>query len=316
MKCFRILPCVILLSAILPACERKAASPRPPQPSDTESYPPLLLDEKAEPDLLADQAAISRRIERERGLPPADGSSIEAAANPLEQVKQKLTEVLTAVKAGQNQSVLMLLEDRDAAVMRPILQAEAELEQKVQIFEALCLNQLGMAVPPELQSIMEAKTSQLGLGVGLDFKNISIDALQFAVDGTNVVVTDPLGQTFLFAPVNGQYKMRIPPEALVIPPVVRELAAAQNRFVDQMISEIRNGRITEENFDARINEVAEKIVMPTLKKFMELQFSDMPTEPTSPPSAAPNTESEETSRGGGLRGRLRTITQPLERKSE
>lgn len=325
MKRWTIVPSLLCAGLLLFGCERKDASETSPEKYDPDLDPPVsILEVTVNPDLIADQAAISRRMAsqgRTAAPPPttpeATGRVEREGGDAIERVRGKLTEVLAAVTAGDKQRIIELFAEEDAESLQFLLELGERILTKGKIFEDLLRTRLGMKIPGDIKSYITGKSKITAPGVE---EGVSIDDLKFEQVGQDVVVTDPKGQKMTFSRVGNEYRASLPQGAKELLGAMTELAMAQEQFIDRLTGEINRGRITEENFEAAAKRAADEILMPPMGKFMKMMFStggkgaEGEDEETGKPEEAldPN-QPEKTERpatGGGL---LRNITKPLER---
>ena len=106
------LTCVILMGF---GCDRKEASEAAPVVFDPDRDPHVPIPEhNPNPDLLADQVAISRRVEREKPAAAALSGEVTAgAAEAINQVRQKVADMIATAKAGQDEQLLDFFADPD-----------------------------------------------------------------------------------------------------------------------------------------------------------------------------------------------------------
>jgi len=313
----------LLLSAffagmILSGCERREPSQDSPDIYDPDVDPhPGILDSGSNPSLMGDQAAISSWIERSEPVAaPAGAAPAGAAPSPdsalaprgagggaIDQVKQMLSSVMAAVKAGQEEKILELFTNRDAAMLRPIILGSKEIAARTRDFEKLVRDKLGMKLPDEMRAGLADRTGGIAGG---DLAKISISEMTFEQDGQNVIVTDPNGRKNTFVPVGSDYKLQMPPEIAGFIRFFSDVISAQRIFLNQMTAGIDNGTITAANFRDKAREIGGRTVMPAMTRLMEKMFSA--TESGAPrPAPGPG--------AGGqprLRGTLRRMVNPLE----
>ncbi len=302
------LTCVILMGL---GCDRREASEAAPAVFDPnhDSHAPI-TEHNVDSDLLADQAAISRRIQGEKPTLPTTSEEeplAEGAEGPIGLVKQKVAELITAAQAGQQEQVLEFFAEPNALLA--LLSGAKEIQTEVQDFEALVKDQLGIELPDDVRSVLASKSE--GIGVTESIKNVSVDDLEFEQIGSDVVVTDPKGQKITFVPVGSDYKISLSDKQIELLAIAGELIAAQQEFLDEMTKGIEAGRIDSDNFERRAEAIGKRTIMPVVGKLMKIML--LGAEQPAPETETPAGETERPKGKASLKGTVETITRPLER---
>lgn len=255
------LACMILLTL---GCERRKASEDPPQvrSGDTPAQASV-LDRTPNPDLLADQAAISRRIERQRLATEAERAA-KAPKGPTDQVREMLAGILADVQAGQTERILDIFAEEDGADMRPILVDGAAAKAKLKALGELLKERLDVELPLMIKVFLASSSGPEALA------DASIDDLQIEQDNGNVVVTSSDGASTTFVETDAGYRAQVPQQLATLLPIAPEMITAIDQFVDQMTEAVNDGDITAENFDAKVKEITEQTLGSAMTKMAEL----------------------------------------------
>ncbi len=250
--------------------------------------------------------ALSASAVRPAPVAPAPAPAA-AGGGPIEQVKQTVGRLITAMQAGQDERLLEFLDAKEAAAFRPIFEAAKELPPKAKQFEQLVQTKLGMTLPQDMKANLAGKP-QAGPAGPADLGKYSLDDFKFKQEGEAIVVSPPDGDELRFEKVGQDWKIKLGPAELEAMSLVTDLVKAQGKVLDEMTAGIDSGAITKANFQ----ELSSKHIMPAFGKLMQVMMKAMqegmgqpipgvapgPTSapiPTLTPTPAPAPDSEEPS---------------------
>jgi len=279
--------CVLLLAI---GCERKKASEAHVEKYDPKvDAPPSVLAVSPSPDLLANQAEVSKRYERSGKAAPT-AAAAAPGAKPEEQVKQLIAGVLEGLKAGKPEGVLALWGEDDAKLVQPFIAGTSEITTASAELQQAITDKLGIEAPPSVKASLGGQQAPDMTG---PLGQASVDEFKFALSGQNVTVTSPDGQQQTFVPVNSQYKLVLSEKEKQVFPILQELVTAQKQYIDGIKKGIDEGTITAANLEQQAKDIADRTVMPVMAKLMQLAMSAGPApEGATIPAEAEGTTAE------------------------
>ena len=344
--------CTIVLSLawfafllLASGCERRKATENPPEAYDPSVEPPAsAVMVKENPDLLADQAGISREYkERLReAVAAAEPESEAAETEAIAQVKQLLADTIEQAADGNSEAMFALLADQDAEALQTMMSDSSQVQEKIQQVQELIAEKLNIEVPESISGNLEgweASTLAWKKATGYDsavslLQATSIEGVEFEQVADEVLATSPDGAQLTFVPMDSEYIVSLSPETAAFIQAMATATAAQNDFLDKLIEGIDSGTIIAVNFEQEATSIAEDTLTTAMVNMAELIASAAEQEPspeeglTPDDSAEPSVEdateepededSEEEaepagdSEGGGMGGTLRRITRPTE----
>ena len=290
---------MLCMGLLLCGCERRQPSEESPEIFDPKTDPPAsVLGTNPDLSLLGDQAVISRRIERGEAAPalpvgatPAPaapsatslpvGLEAPSAAGPapraagggiVDQVKQKVGEIVAAVRSGQIMKATELYRQGDAETIRPILGAAMQMREKTIAFEELVRQKLGLALSNEIRSSLAERFS--GAAVG-PLGTADPSNLTFEQSGASVTVTAPSGEKIEMVQSGSDWVASSLPAQL--PNMLKahsDLVSGQTAFLDAMSSAVEQGQVTAETFPQRANEMIQQTISPALNALMAMEYSN------------------------------------------
>ncbi len=291
---------LVLLTTI--GCER-----RDPADDNSTAFDPDLdpaarmISVETDPDIMEDQAKISRQASEGKSPRRTTGSADAADMDPVELVKGKVAAAIAGIKANDPEPMLAMFDDEAAQLLSPMIRGGVELEQRSLAFQYLLETELGIELRGDLRSII---SETYGVPTS-DLKVDSIGELTFEMDDEKVIVTTPEGNDpYIFVAVDSDYRATLT-EVFKDPRIVQtfamlnDITQAQITFIDEVTADIEAGEITRDNLEPKTNAIADRTVRPVKAKFLggRLPQTDQPdAEPQ--PDEAPD---EEPTRGRRFR---------------
>jgi len=268
-----------LLAAMLlcagAGCEKKSAEPVEESRFDPAlDGPPSRLEKPINEDIVKDQRQVARQAGRAVAAvstPPPAPSPPTPTGGPVDQVKQTVASMIATVRPGQEERILDFLEPQDASTLRPMIQGIKQLTPKMQQFEKLVQDKLGMPLPADIKGTSSASMP----GIPLDLSKAKLGDFTFAQQGQEVLVKGPRGEDWRFAKAGQQWKIKLPAGIAKVVPVVSELFTAFGNLLAEMTAGINDGAITKDNFQAKSDELGKKHLEAVTNKLFGLIFQEM-----------------------------------------
>jgi len=286
----------IAILLVLPlGCERRKAEDYRQQSFDPDlDRPASVLACEVDPDLLEDQVAISRRIEREVTQAVRPARSAEVTSPAIEQVKKLIADVAAEVQAGEDEAWLDLFNDDDAASLRPMARDAKALAVKTQALSEAMQEKLGLEMPDHVKSALADKAR--GAGIGSSLVRVPVDQLTFEQRDQKVIVTAPDGDQLTFLAIGDEYRASLPAESIEALTALRQLYDAQKEYINEVLAGISRQDITAANYTEKEREIAEATIGPVMGALMEGVLSaEGPAEAALSEEASPSPEAAESS---------------------
>ncbi len=295
---------LILLTTI--GCERQDPADDNSTAFDPDLDPAArMISVDTDPDIMEDQAKISRQASQSksprRTAAPTDAGDDAGDLDPIELVKAKVTAAIEGMKANDPEPLIEIFDDEAAQLLGPIMRGGLELDQKSLALLQLIETELGIEPSADVKSMLSGKSGGPSDGPASGLAVDSVDDLTFELDGDNVVVNTSQGKPMVFSPVDSDYKLSLPeeakdPRAMQMFGLMNEILAAQMTLIDEVTTGIETGEITLDNFEPKVNEIADRTVKPAMAKLFGGMLSQMdqldadaqPDETDAQPDLAPD----------------------------
>jgi hypothetical protein len=256
----------LVLALAACGCERKSAD-------EAESFDPKLDsvsavgENRLDPGLLADQGQIAQAAAKRRG-------AVASAGDPIEAAKQVLSQMLEAAKAQERERMIEFFTPEDAALMKPLVGVQKEIEEKAASLSQLVKERLGV----DMQGLgpqLAGGPSGIAVPAPGELGESSIDKVKFEQTETGVEATFAEGLKYTFVQVDGAWKIKLglDPSAA---PVFSEFAEAIKGFLDDVRGGVEDGSITKKNFQARMQELMQAKLGPVMVKLGQVMAKTMP----------------------------------------
>lgn len=271
-KLVTILTAMALMTAL--GCEDKPSEPaRPTQFDPNLDGPASMLDEPISDDIAKDQKEIAKKVAQAGAAveeaSPAAPTPAPVTGTPVEQARQIVGSMISAVRPGREERFLDFLDKANADTLRPIYRSARDLPAKADQLDKLMKDKLGVNMPDDAKQGFTLISESLP-GLPQAFLKAKPADLKFAEDGQDVVVTAPGGQILRLTNVAGAWKVQLPADDLKDLSVFTDVHKGLDTFLAEMSKGINDGSITRQNFSAKGEELSQKHVEPAMGKFFEL----------------------------------------------
>ena len=196
-----------------------------------------------------------------------------ASADSIDEVRQTI-EKMKAVSPDQGFGALAeFFVDTDARTFAQIDKKISIVEDKQKALESLVQSKLRIELPESVDQAagqMNSSPDELA----------SINSESLTVVGNTVVGVDNSGEKMTFVKVGNDWKIQLSARQRKIVGFLSEATAATEKYFDALTAGVNNGTLTKANFEAKAQEIGQKIMAPVMMKIMMIMMQEMTSEPS------------------------------------